>query len=311
MSSLRIVQNHVESLRDIRAIMNSMKSLAYMETAKLEHTVKAQRAVTGQIETAAADLLRFHPEVLPDAIVARAVTIVLGTERGFCGNLNQLLVEHLRTTGDGPQTPVPTVIGIGRKLHAALEGEIPGSVSTVLLDGAGVAEEVPDVLGRIVEAIEKLQRQQGPVAVSALYHDSLGELTERDLLPPFRDLAAREAATTHPPLLNMAPADLLVGLGDQYLFSLLFEILYGSLLNENQRRVSHLSEAVRHLDEQTTSLTHRANALRQEQITQEIEVLLLSSGGAGRMPQALRAPPVSGRPPGRPRGGQHPRDGGT
>jgi F-type H+-transporting ATPase subunit gamma len=53
------------------------------------------------------------------------------------------------------------------------------------------------------------------------------------------------------------------------------------LLTENRRRVSHLGDAVRHLDQRCLELTHQANALRQEQTTEEIEVLLLSAGSAG------------------------------
>ena len=82
-------------------------------------------------------------------------------------------------------------------------------------------------------------------------------------------------------MLNVAPEHLLLDLTDQYLFSSLFEILYGSLLTENRRRVSHLGDAVRHLDKKCVMLTHQANALRQEQTTEEIEVLLLSTGSTG------------------------------
>jgi F-type H+-transporting ATPase subunit gamma len=45
---------------------------------------------------------------------------------------------------------------------------------------------------------------------------------------------------------------------------------------ENRRRVSHLEGAVRHLDNETTKLTHLYNVLRQEEIIEEIEVILLN-----------------------------------
>jgi F0F1-type ATP synthase gamma subunit len=95
-------------------------------------------------------------------------------------------------------------------------------------------------------------------------------------LPPFLQCRQEGEVHSHPPQLNVAPARLLIDLSDQYLFSVLFEILCDSLLNESTRRVSHLGDAVRYLDKQMTQLTHHANALRQEKITEEIEVLLLS-----------------------------------
>ena len=68
MTSPRIVEHHVRGLRDIRAIMNSMKTLAYLETQKLSRIVPAQRAVTRQLDIAALDLLAHYPHILPSGI---------------------------------------------------------------------------------------------------------------------------------------------------------------------------------------------------------------------------------------------------
>jgi F-type H+-transporting ATPase subunit gamma len=271
-SGLKGVERHLHSLRDIRAIMNSMKSLAYMEVSKLGRIMPAQRAVTRQIEEAAYDLLAFHPDVLPSVEPALHVCIVLGTERGFCGNLNQQLVEGL----DAECPEAAAIVAIGHKLHGLLETRGQEGERLVLLDGAGVAEEVADILNEIVSELGTLQQEFGTLVVSALYCDARGHPTTREILPPFLQDRQEADAHGHPPQLNVAPGQLLMDLSDQYLYSVLFEILCDSLLNENSRRVSHLGDAVRYLDRQMTQLTHHANALRQEKITEEIEVLLLS-----------------------------------
>jgi F-type H+-transporting ATPase subunit gamma len=46
---------------------------------------------------------------------------------------------------------------------------------------------------------------------------------------------------------------------------------------ENDRRVAHLGQAVRHIDDQTRELDRKSAALRQEEIIEEIEVILLSA----------------------------------
>ena len=46
---------------------------------------------------------------------------------------------------------------------------------------------------------------------------------------------------------------------------------------ENHRRVQHLENATHHLDNKTDELKHKINALRQEEIIEEIEVILLNS----------------------------------
>lgn len=290
MTSLRLVERHVSALRDIRAILNSMKSLAYMKVQKLSHIVPSQRAVSRQINTAATDLIAHFPAVLPPATPSERIIIVLGTERGFCGNHNQRLMQTISDEMQRPGAHANRIIAVGGKLHATLEGS--GIDQAVLLDGAGVTEEVPPVLNQIVDQLEEMRRTSGPAAVAAMYINTSGELCVRKLLPPaFDDPAPAAADVSHPPVLNIEPQQLLLELSEQSLFSSLFEVLYESLLTENQRRVQHLGDAVRHLDKQTVELTNKHNALRQEQITEEIEVLLLSSGLAGRQrDQSSRLP---------------------
>lgn len=50
-----------------------------------------------------------------------------------------------------------------------------------------------------------------------------------------------------------------------------------SLLAENQYRVQHLEGAVRRLDERLEELATRARSLRQEEINEEIEMILLGT----------------------------------
>jgi F-type H+-transporting ATPase subunit gamma len=279
-SRLRNVERHAHSLADIRDILNSMKSLAYMESRKLGRIADAQRAVTEEIVRVAADFLHFHPDLLPAGPAATTVWIVVGTERGFCGNLNQRLLAELR---DGRQADDDSVIlAVGRKLHATMEIAMPGHRGIEAIEGAGVAEEVPAVLELLVEALDTVQRKHGALSAWCLSHGGDGEMLSRALLPAFRDAAPAAESLPHPPLLNLAPQQLLVDLSDQYLLSALYEILYNSLMNENVQRVAHLGDAVKHLDDQRAILAHKANALRQEEIVEEIEVLLLNSAGFER-----------------------------
>lgn len=46
---------------------------------------------------------------------------------------------------------------------------------------------------------------------------------------------------------------------------------------ESQQRVMHLDGAVQHMDEQSEELHRKSNILRQEEIIEEIEVILLSA----------------------------------
>ncbi|ACH83929.1 MULTISPECIES: F0F1 ATP synthase subunit gamma [Acidithiobacillus] len=99
----------------------------------------------------------------------------------------------------------------------------------------------------------------------------------KPLLPPFQQRLHAPRPLPYPPLLNLSPEVFFPGLVEQYLFATLHEIAYVSLMAENQRRLRHLDGAVRHLDEQSAVLARRSNSLRQEEIIEEIEVILLGS----------------------------------
>ena len=64
---------------------------------------------------------------------------------------------------------------------------------------------------------------------------------------------------------------------EQYLFARLHELLYSSLLAENEARLEHLESAVQRLERKSGELFRRRNVLRQEEITEEIEVIMLSA----------------------------------
>ena len=161
---------------------------------------------------------------------------------------------------------------------------------TVRLEGANVAEEVTAVLGRMVEELYTLLKKNHASSVYALYHNEEEEVVLQQLLPPFKDIVDAKPRFAYPPVLNQSPQAFLAGLTDQYLLAVLHEILYTSLMAENHRRVSHLEGAVKHLDEVSSDLIRKCNTLRQAEIIEEIEVILLNAANLGGDKQAVITP---------------------
>jgi F-type H+-transporting ATPase subunit gamma len=275
MSRRRELRQHLRALGEIKEILSSMKSLSVMETRKLARFGETQQRALAGIEQAAADFCRFFPEVLTGPGPLREVYLLLGSERGFCGDFNERLLDALQdlTMEDS------LLLAVGSRLGPKLEGDPQLAAH---LRGAGVTEEVPAILGQVVDTLGALERQYGPLGLTVLYHEvDMPAVSSRRLLPPFQDLAGKAPAFAHPPQLNLPARQFLPQLIDQYLFAALHAVFYAALMAENQRRVSHLEGAVRRLEEKLTRLEQRANALRQEEITEEIEVILLSTQ-AGR-----------------------------
>jgi F-type H+-transporting ATPase subunit gamma len=282
MSRRRDVERHRESLGEIGEIMRSMKTLAYMETRKLARFLPAQTAVVASIEEVAADFLAFHPHLLPEAAEQPPVCLLIGSERGFCGDFNHALLAQLQQSQHHVMGIAPRLVAVGHKLHPLLEQD---ERVAALVPGASVAEEVPAVLELLVTELAKLQASLGRLSLYGIYHQGQGVAVDR-LLPPFRRMPQAASRWGHAPLLQVPAEDFLLDLIDHYVFAALHQMLYASLMEENRRRVAHLEGATRHLDDKRADLGRLSNMLRQEEIIEEIEVILLNSatladGGSG------------------------------
>jgi len=272
MSRRREIDARIEALGDIGKIMRSMKNLSYMETRKLARFLDSQRRVVAGIDAAARDFLWHWPELLEAIPGARAVYVLIGAERGFCGSFDEEVLKLLeRETAAASKHPL--LIAVGAKLASALGGD-PRLAET--LPGASAAEEVPAVLSRLVQCLNQLTADLGPLNLTALHWDAgTEEVRSIPVLPPFQS-KGEPAAHPYPPGLNLTPERFLALLIEDYLFAALHGILYSSLMAEHQQRVRHLEGALGRVDDRIRELTLRRNALRQEEITEEIELILLN-----------------------------------
>ena len=279
MSRRRELEQHRQRLNETREIMSSMKALAFMETRKLSRFIEAQRGVVEHIDRVAEDFFSFYPATLPLLSASQTVYLLLGSERGFCGDFNESLVEALLAeqatleSESGQQRE--QIIAIGSKLSGLLAA---GKAEVSHLDGISVVEDIENTLIKIVDTLKRLQKENAGLSLRILYHDpDRQEIINTQLLPPFESHQHLQQPFSHPPQLNVRPEEFCRDLLDRYLFSTLHETLYLSLTAENQRRVTHLEGAVQQLDDKAADLLRRSNTLRQEEITEEIEIILLSA----------------------------------
>jgi F-type H+-transporting ATPase subunit gamma len=273
MTRRRDLEHHRNSLTEIGEILSSMKTLAYMETRKLSRFLAAQQGVVESISEVAADFLDHYPGLPVDTEDATPVFLVVGSERGFCGDFNRVVVRRLSDAIAASHHDGPRVISVGHRLRSLLEDDETVAAS---LDGASVAEEIPAVLRSLTDTLNSLQVGGTALSLVGIHHDDEAVVLT-SLLPPVLKEPTDGPRRPFAPLLNIPPEEFLRDLLDHYLFAALTYILYTSLMSENQRRVSHLDGAVRHIEQESGDLTRKCRALRQEEIVEEIEVILLSA----------------------------------
>ena len=168
-------------------------------------------------------------------------------------------------------------MAVGRKLAARISDK---RYMAACIDGASVAEEVQSVMIQVMDHVHELQRQDvsdRPLEMTVVSHAVETDGAHAQTLRPFEVSPGQANKFTDPPLLNLPPRVFLAELVDLYFFSLLHKIFYSALLAENRARVSHLEGAIKRLEREASELERKRNILRQEEITQEIELLMLSA----------------------------------
>lgn len=274
MSRRRDIERRLRSLGEIREIMNAMKNLALMETHKLTRLLATQRRAVASIRSATEEFLSYHPHLPGADDAARDVHLLIGSERGFCGDFNETLLQAQRP--HERQSDAPALVAIGSKLAARL-AHAPRVVAR--LEGPNALEQVETVLLKVVETLEDWRAAQPPpraLRVTAFHHEAGEPAVSVTRLDPFSRGAPAPPRSGYAPLLNLEPRLFLAELAEHYLFAVLHGIFYSSLMAENQRRMEHMDYAVRRIEEGSRLLALRRNSLRQEEITEEIEVIMLN-----------------------------------
>ncbi|MBI1195594.1 MAG: F0F1 ATP synthase subunit gamma [Gammaproteobacteria bacterium] len=266
MSKRREVEGRIDALNEIRTIMESMRNLAMMESRKLARYHDMQHRVVESIGLAI-NSVRRHFGIGTQDVSEPPLYVLFGSERGFCGAYNEQLIACLSRQSDNERAPV---IGVGARLASRLQEAYP---EAVCLPGAAVADEVPAVLAAVVNAVNGMRERRGPLRLEVIHFTPEShEAHCEPVLPP-----VEASGDGGEPVIHLPPQELFGELLEHYLFAVTHAWFFSALMAENQRRMQHLDQAGHHLERQIEDLGIRRNVLRQEEIIEEIEVILLSS----------------------------------
>ncbi|HWQ15979.1 MAG TPA: F0F1 ATP synthase subunit gamma [Roseiflexaceae bacterium] len=259
MSRYRELTEHLRGLEDIRAILSGMRTLAAVELQRVARLQAPAAQLRAGLEAAVA--AHFAARPAPAVAPGAGLWVVLGSEKGLCGDFNERLLAGL------PDDAAPRVL-VGSKLAAA-----PVSAVVARCPGALGADDLGPVLGTLAQTLAGLGAMAGG-SLQVLCHDPQSQQLRRvAVLPP--PVGPAPAAA---PRLQLPPAQFAAALLEQYLFAVFNGLLLDSLLAENQQRIAHLQAALQRLDERCETLRQRQRRARQEQIIEEVEVALAIGG---------------------------------
>ncbi len=275
MTAHQKIAKHIKSLGEIKEIMSSMKVLSVLEIRKLSQLIVNQERIVLSCEQVAQDFINFYPILSNTKTTEKCCLLVIGSERGFCGDFNDQLVAMINEKQQRATPQYGAIIAVGQKLCMLLDDH---SILIKKLDGVLVTEETNNVIQAILKLFADLQANEAFNCLQVMYYQhSNNSIRLLPLTPPFADLQAAASHESFPPVINLSPDQFYSELVEQYLFYRLYDVFYSSLQTENQKRIKHLESAIDRLEEKIEHLTRKRQIFRQEEITEEIEIILLNA----------------------------------
>jgi F-type H+-transporting ATPase subunit gamma len=268
-SKRRDLQAHAEMLGDLRDVLESMKNLALAEVAKLARTEPARRRTLDELSRIATVTGPYHAALAQTP--AAQLYLCIGSERGFCGDFNDAVARLWADLGENE--PGARAIVVGSALAEKMDA-LPRVVAK--LSSPAIVEDIDRTLIDLIKSIAPFEECSEPLGLVSIANGIEG--LQKTALLPFEP--RRGALWTVPPELNLCPEMFVREFVDQYLDAALHSIFATSLLSENRARLGHMTVAIDRLDDNLEALAHRIHRLRQEEITREVESILLSAEAA-------------------------------
>jgi F-type H+-transporting ATPase subunit gamma len=274
------LKDHLHTLDEIGNIMTAMKNLCSIEMNKITKFLSMQEQVIKTIQEVSRDFLSFYP-IFPMAKqdANPVIYIVIGSERGFCGGFNDYVIQQLESLKEQSTDFNPVLIVVGHKLALKMVND---SRIAATIDGPNAIEEIPAVILKIIHSLEEISSQRHMDLHSwqwdIIFNEEEQNQIQTKTVQPFKEFDLNNSNhCSVPPVLNLDQDLFLAEFVDHYLFAMFHSIFYKSFFAENHQRLFHLNNSLDRLDSKQNTLKGYLNLLRQEEITEEIQIIMLSA----------------------------------
>ncbi|MET4804993.1 FoF1 ATP synthase subunit gamma [Limibacillus sp. MBR-115] len=279
--TLKTLTRSVDTLKSIRGIVHTMKTLSAINAFPYE---QAARSIGAYLDTVLDGFQAFlhhnGPLVLTSQEKAAQVVITFGSDHGLCGNYNEILADEVsrQLQRRAPTDSVVRVLCVGAQMEDALT-DLGVQVESTLLPPA-TADGLGRLAGDLVTRLDGIRRDSpfGDVVVTLVFTERSAHGQQipvaRRLLPLeaelIEDLAHRAWKSRSLPVFNLPPDNLLAGLIRGYLFASMFRAAAEALVTENAARLARMQQAEQSIDERLEILNSETRSARQSEITTEL-----------------------------------------
>ncbi len=273
MQTLETLQRAIDTSRQLKDIVRTMKVLAAVSIRQYEKAVQSLGDYSDTVEMGLQVLVRHVAFPARRLKNGEKAAIVFGSDQGLCGRFNELLLEYVREKLKPSKGT--RLLAVGARADMGLESLgfrveecffVPGSVAGITL-----------TVQQILQKIESWQAE-GINEVKLFYHKHSGRGRYRpiqQLLLPldehyFRRLKKKTWQGRSLPTYTMNPNVLFAALTRQHLFISLYRACAESLASEHGQRLISMQLAEKNIGQRLEQLTRTYQQLRQETITSEL-----------------------------------------
>ncbi len=275
------LKRQIKVAGDLHSVVKTMKALAAVSIRQYEEAVRSLVDFTRTVRLGLRIVLRNHPQAARVSQTSprnRLGAIVLGSDQGMCGQINDQVVDYtlkkLREVNINREHRF--VLAIGLRVASRLEdaGEAVEMGPAVPSSIEGITPTVEDILLLLDNWLT--HRQLDHVILFYSRHESGVSLFpySQNLLPVdqqwLHQLGKEDWPSREVPTFTMDGETLFSALIRQYLFISLYQGFAEALASENASRLASMQSAERNIEERLAMLEMDFNQQRQMAITSEL-----------------------------------------
>jgi F-type H+-transporting ATPase subunit gamma len=281
METAESLKRKIGVAEELKSVTRTMKALAAASIRQYERAVEALADYSYAIETGLQIVLRGQRDNVLKAKAAprsRPIAVVMGSEQGMCGQINEQIVSYATGVLEGLNngTDQRVVLAVGTRAASLLadSGIAVQEVFSVPCCVSGIVPLVQNLLTKIEDLRTLFKLDQVIVFHNRHVSNTTFSPHQAHLLPIdrewLRELQSREWRCRTLPMFTMDWDRLFSALIWHYLFTSVYRAVAESLASENAARLAAMERADKNIEEHLAELNLHYHQSRQTSITEEL-----------------------------------------
>jgi F-type H+-transporting ATPase subunit gamma len=279
MQTQETLKRRMNSTRDMKSVVKTMKSLAAVSIRQYERAVEALIEYTHTVELGLQIVLQeYRPHRVHVPPEGKTAAVVFGSDQGMVGQFNDEVARYaLQTMSDLKTRPGDRLfLCIGDRVSVRLKDL--GQSAQEILRVPGAVTGIGWVVQEVLFILDSWNKNKNSSRVFLFHHEPTGGSSSRPrsvpLLPVgaqlFEELSGRRWESRTLPMYRMERGKLLGSLVRQFVYVILYRALAESLASENAQRLAAMQAAEKNIDDRLAELTVEYHRVRQSTITSEL-----------------------------------------